>query len=83
MKFTAHGVEHVISRDSGGQGISGWIRPKCSCGWVGTTEYAYEDYQHTNVEKQEGQHVSGTRWWEGKPHDASSIQSLTSKEQPQ
>lgn len=62
--FDAKGIAHETTRDYGGEGMSAYIRPKCSCGWVGEAEYAYEDYQHTNVKEQEGRHIQSTKWWE-------------------
>jgi hypothetical protein len=51
-------IDHKMSRDTGGQGMTSWIRPRCSCGWEGRAEYAYEDCQHTNVREQEEQHLA-------------------------
>lgn len=48
---------HVLTRKYGGENITGWIQPTCSCGWEGRKEYAYEDYQHTNVKEQESDHI--------------------------
>jgi len=53
--------KHNLKRRSGGQRESGWIQPVCSCGWEGRKEYAYEDYQHSNVRDQEVEHIQKTR----------------------
>lgn len=34
------------------------ITPSCTCGWHGYPEYAYEDYQHTNVIAQFDKHLN-------------------------
>lgn len=48
---------HKLKRNEGGEGMMGWIQPKCSCGWEGRKEYAYGDYQYTNVQAQEKWHL--------------------------
>ena len=45
-----------LEREYVGEGIERGITPICSCGWRGRTEYAYNDYQHTNVDEQEKEH---------------------------
>jgi len=52
---------HNITRESGGKFESGWVQPKCSCGWVGRKEYAYNDWQMTNVKDQEDNHFDDAR----------------------
>lgn len=52
-------TEHKLHRETGGEGMYEWIQPTCSCGWVGRKEYAYNDYQHTNVTEQEQEHLKG------------------------
>jgi hypothetical protein len=56
-------TEHRFARDRGGEGMSNWIQSRCTCGWKSKIEYAYEDYQHTNISDQEGQHIASTKWW--------------------
>lgn len=57
MKFiTKSGIGHSMSFDSGGQAEMAWRQPKCSCGWKGDTTYAYDDYQHTNIQQQYHEH---------------------------
>ena len=50
-------VKHELKREHAGKHEMGSITPTCSCGWRGRTEYAYNDYQHTNVKEQEGDHM--------------------------
>lgn len=49
--------KHELKREHAGKAEMGSITPTCSCGWRGRTEYAYNDYQHTNVKEQEGDHI--------------------------
>jgi hypothetical protein len=49
-------TEHVMTRETGGEGMSYSIRPTCSCGWRGEAHQAWEDWQHTLVGEQEGKH---------------------------
>lgn len=51
-------TEHKLHREEGGGGMYGWIQPTCSCGWVGRAEYAYNDWQLTNVRDQEQEHLA-------------------------
>jgi hypothetical protein len=50
-------MKHELKREHAGKAEMGSITPTCSCGWRGRTEYAYNDYQHTNVKEQEGDHI--------------------------
>lgn len=50
-------MNHQLKREYGGEGMSGFIRPTCSCGWRGVEEYAFEDYQHTTVAERENNHI--------------------------
>ena len=50
-------MKHELKREHAGKHEMGSITPTCSCGWRGRTEYAYNDYQHTNVKEQEGDHM--------------------------
>jgi hypothetical protein len=50
-------MRHELKRESAGKAEMGSITPTCSCGWRGHTEYAYNDYQHTNVKEQENDHI--------------------------
>ncbi len=54
-------MKHEISRRRGGQNESGWIQPHCSCGWVGNMHYAYNDYQHSNLNEEEDSHMRKAR----------------------
>lgn len=49
--------EHEIMRLQGGHKETSWIQPACSCGWFGKKEYAYNDYQHTNVKEDIQEHL--------------------------
>lgn len=49
---------HKVSREYGGSGPMGWIRPICSCGWRGIQHYAYNDYQHTNAHEEADRHLA-------------------------
>lgn len=50
---------HSLKREyAGGDTIEGSITPTCSCGWKGRAEYAWNDWQHTNVADQEKEHLS-------------------------
>lgn len=48
--------EHNLQREYQGKGEGKSITPYCSCGWRGQPEYAYNDYQHYNLDRQELQH---------------------------
>ncbi len=50
-------ADHIIKNESGGTGMMGWLRPTCSCGWVGGKRHAYEDYQCTMVRDEAACHV--------------------------
>ena len=50
-------MKHELKREHAGKAEMGSITPTCSCGWRGRTEYAYNDYCHTNVKEQEGDHI--------------------------
>jgi len=50
-------MKHELKRERAGKAEMGSITPTCSCGWRGRTEYAYNDYCHTNVREQEGDHI--------------------------
>jgi hypothetical protein len=50
-------MKHELKRERAGKAEMGSITPTCSCGWRGRTEYAYNDYCHTNVKEQEGGHI--------------------------
>jgi len=50
-------MKHELKRERAGKAEMGSITPTCSCGWRGRTEYAYNDYCHTNVKEQEGDHI--------------------------
>jgi len=58
-------MNHELSQNTGGDGMMGWIQPTCSCGWVGIKEYAYNDYQHSNVREQESRHLRSAAKQEG------------------
>lgn len=51
---------HHITRNTGGKNESSWIQSVCSCGWKGEKKYAYEDYQHFLIDKQEIKHYHET-----------------------
>ena len=51
---------HVLKRVYKGKGIEESITPTCSCGWQGCPEFAYDDYQYTNVKEQEVNHIRST-----------------------
>jgi hypothetical protein len=53
--------EHTLTREYGGKRESSWIKPRCSCGWVGEARYAFEDYQRTLVEVDESDHIRKSR----------------------
>lgn len=40
----------------GGEMEGSWIQPTCSCGWIGSKHYAYNDYQHSNAREQLNRH---------------------------
>lgn len=44
-------------REYTGEGIEQGITPTCSCGWRGRTEYAWNDWQMTNIAEQEQEHA--------------------------
>jgi len=46
----------VISRLYRGTGITQGITPVCTCGWRGYEEFAYNDWQMTNLRDQELAH---------------------------
>ncbi len=48
---------HTFKRVYRGSGIEGRVTPTCFCGWIGRTEYAWNDWQMTNVAKQETEHL--------------------------
>lgn len=51
---------HTCNRDTReriGEGIEGGVTPVCTCGWRGRTEYAWNDWQMTNVSDQEQDHL--------------------------
>ena len=50
-------MKNLLQRKHGGTYELSWIQPTCSCGWEGRKEFAYNDYQHSNVIEQEEQHV--------------------------
>lgn len=47
---------HSFKREYKGEGIEQGITPTCSCGWKGREEFAWNDWQMTNVADQESQH---------------------------
>lgn len=49
--------EHQLKREYAGKAEMGSITPTCSCGWRGTAESAYNDYQHYNLRRQESKHI--------------------------
>lgn len=51
-------TSHKIKRVYCESGMESWIQPACSCGWEGRKEYAYEDWQMTNLHEQEQQHIN-------------------------
>lgn len=53
-------MEHILKRISYGHGITSSIVPTCSCGWVGHSEYAHNDYQFTNLREQEEKHIENS-----------------------
>lgn len=50
-------MKHELKRERAGKAEMGSITPTCSCGWRGRTEYAYNDYCHTNAKEQEDDHI--------------------------
>lgn len=54
-------IKHELQRKYNGQNEMGSITPTCSCGWVGRAEYAYNDYQRSNVKEQESEHFAKVR----------------------
>jgi hypothetical protein len=51
-------LECKLKRQTGGSNETSWIQPTCACGWEGRREYAYEDYQYSNVREQESEHIA-------------------------
>ncbi|MDZ4344696.1 MAG: hypothetical protein U1E51_19920 [Candidatus Binatia bacterium] len=49
--------EHELKREYAGKEEMGSITPTCSCGWRGRAEFAYNDYQFSNVKDQESEHI--------------------------
>lgn len=49
--------DHILKRTYSGCNESRCITPTCSCGWVGRGEYAWNDWQMTNVAEQESEHL--------------------------
>ena len=53
---------HNIQRICGGPRTElGWKQLQCSCGWESRREYAYNDYQFSNLREQESQHYADVR----------------------
>lgn len=50
-------MSHKLQRRFSGEGPMSGITPTCSCGWVGTTHHAYEDYQLTLIKRNEARHL--------------------------
>ena len=48
---------HDITRETGGEGFTSWIKPVCSCGWEGSHVEAYNNWQMMMVEEQEERHM--------------------------
>ena len=48
---------HKAERHYGGKNEMSWIQTECSCGWVGVKQYAYNDYQRTNLKSEWAQHL--------------------------
>lgn len=48
---------YTMRREHAGSNEMQSITPVCSCGWRGRAEYAYNDWQHTNVKEQEAEHA--------------------------
>ena len=55
--MTPDEILHELKREHNGKAEMSSITPTCSCGWRGRAEYAYNDYQHTNVKEQEILHI--------------------------
>lgn len=53
--------KHVFSREYAGANEMSSVTPTCSCGWKGRSEYAYNDWQMTNVRDQESEHAMSVR----------------------
>lgn len=49
---------HDISAVTGGKGMTSFIQPKCSCGWIGREHYAYCNYQYSNFDDNANEHLS-------------------------
>jgi len=50
-------MKHILKRKYEGENEMGNITPTCSCGWIGRPEFAYNDYQYSNVNEQESEHL--------------------------
>lgn len=50
-------MKHGIKQKHGGEGMMGWIKPVCSCGWEGAQHFAYNDTQYTDARQQADNHV--------------------------
>lgn len=58
-KITKHEIEmdHKLAQKAEGVGNMASITPTCSCGWVGSPEFAYNDDQLFQVRKQGERHL--------------------------
>ena len=54
-------VRHKAERHYGGKNEMSWIQTECSCGWVGVKQYAYNDYQRTNLKDEWLKHLRQSR----------------------
>ena len=55
-------MKHELKRIYKGEGITTeMMTPTCSCGWVGRGYEAYNTYPHSNVRKQEEEHIKNTK----------------------
>lgn len=54
-------TEHEPKTIHGGVGITGWIQPVCSCGWIGSKHYAHNDYQFSNSREEWQRHNISAR----------------------
>jgi len=52
-------ASHKLRREHSGSAEMATITPTCTCGWRGIGYAAYNDYQHTMVREQEGEHLRG------------------------
>lgn len=50
-------MTHIIEVFSCKEGIDKELIPFCSCGWKGTTHFAHNDYQYTNVQDEIVDHL--------------------------